>query len=287
MGALTIILIILGVIAFGLAVLFLESYRELHRFRVKEYALSLRDHPQGRILFLSDYHEAIHGKMNDRIIQKAAELKPDIILVGGDMVNGTAEGEDTSPAENLINGLAKIAPLYYAYGNHEQRMIAYANERGYDWDGYRGRMSSSVHFLVNESVSVSLPKGSIRLYGLSMGHVYYRRKGERLTVDVMKQLMGDADRKEPVVLLAHDPSWGPVYSSWGADLTLAGHFHGGIIRLPLIGGFISPKYQLFPHYDHGLYQEGENQMLVSSGLGQHTIPVRFNNLPELVLVSLG
>ena len=94
MGAFSIILIITGVILFGLAVLFLESYRELHRFKVMTYQLSLDHKTRGRILFLSDYHEAVHGSMNGKLLERAESLKPDLILVGGDMVNGTGRGED-------------------------------------------------------------------------------------------------------------------------------------------------------------------------------------------------
>ena len=285
MGAFSIILIITGVILFGLAVLFLESYRELHRFKIKEYRVSLDQKTRGRILFLSDYHEAVHGSMNKKLLDRAESLNPDLILVGGDMVNGTGSKEDLQPAVDLIKGLAKIAPLYYAYGNHEWRMITTGQEQDNDWDGYVRQLGPGVHFLINESVTVPLAEGKLHLYGLNLDMTHYRKDGDPLTLEKLKQDLGEAKKDAPVVLLAHDPSWGAVYSQWGADLTLAGHFHGGVIRFPFIGGFVSPKYALFPHYDYGMYQEGENKMLVTSGLGQHTIPVRFNNLPEMVLVD--
>ena len=286
MDAFTIILIISGVIVFGLAVLFLESCRELHRFKVMTYQLSLDHKTRGRILFLSDYHEAVHGSMNGKLLERAESLKPDLILVGGDMVNGTGRGEDLNPSLELIKGLAKIAPLYYAYGNHEWRMITTGQEQDNDWDGYVRQLGPGVHFLINESVTVPLAEGKLHLYGLNLDMTHYRKDGDPLTLEKLKQDLGEAKKDAPVVLLAHDPTWGPVYSQWGADLTLSGHYHGGVIRFPLIGGFISPRWDLFPHYDHGMYQEGENKMLVTSGLGQHTIPVRFNNLPEMVLIDI-
>ena len=286
MGAFTIILIISGVIVFGLAVLFLESYRELHRFKIKEYRVSLDQKTRGRILFLSDYHEAVHGSMNKKLLDRAGSLNPDLILVGGDMVNGTGSKEDLQPAVDLIKGLAKIAPLYYAYGNHEWRMITTGQEQDNDWDGYVRQLGPGVHFLINESVTVPFAEGKLHLYGLNLDMTHYRKDGDPLTLEKLKQDLGEAKKDAPVVLLAHDPSWGAVYRRWGADLTLAGHFHGGVIRFPFIGGFVSPKYALFPHYDYGMYQEGENKMLVTSGLGQHTIPVRFNNLPEMVLIDI-
>ena len=148
-------------------------------------------------------------------------------------------------------------------------------------NGDKGRL-----FLINDSTVVSLKDGSVRLYGFDMERTFFRRGGEALNVDVIRSKLGEPKKDLPTLLLAHDPSWGPVYGEWGADLTLSGHYHGGVIRLPLIGGFISPKLHLFPHFDRGYFEENTTKMLVSSGLGQHTIPVRFYNLPELVAVDL-
>ena len=281
-----ILLIILGVICFGLLVLFLESYRELHTFRVREYSMQLTGHPKGRVLFLSDYHEAVNGKMNRRLLAKAKELKPDLILIGGDMVNGQKPTEDFTPAISFINGLTEIAPVYYAYGNHEKRLFKNTESYGFHGDRYLEGLSKEVHFLNNKCVECQLPEGSIRVCGLDMPHTCFKKKGDKLTVEMIRDLLGDAGRKPPTVLLAHDPTWAKVYEAWGAELTLAGHFHGGIIRIPLIGGIISPKFEPFPHYEYGYYPEGDGRMIVTCGVGQHTIPVRFNNLPELVLVNL-
>ena len=78
----------------------------------------------------------------------------------------------------------------------------------------------------------------------------------------------------------------PAYAEWGADLVLSGHVHGGIMRLPLLGGVISPTLRLFPRYDGGLFQEGGSTMILGRGLGSHTIPIRIFNPGELVVVEL-
>ena len=88
------------------------------------------------------------------------------------------------------------------------------------------------------------------------------------------------------ILLAHNPVYFKQYAAWGADLTLSGHLHGGIIRLPLIGGVITPQAKLFPRYHAGKYQIGKKTLIVSRGLGTHTIPIRFNNKPELSVIHL-
>lgn len=279
-----ILFILFGICTLGLSVLFLESYRELRTFRVRKLQRKLPG-VKGRVLFLTDYHEAVGGKMNAKLLTAAREQKPDLILIGGDMVNGNRIDEDFTPALDLINGLAGIAPVLYAYGNHEKRLIRYSETGGFHWDSYVNRLDSRVKLLVNDYEDVHLPQGCIRVYGLDMDHTFFRDKGEALNVHFMEQYLGPARKKYPILLMAHDPSWGPVYGRWGADLTLAGHYHGGVIRLPLIGGLVSPKMKPFPHFDYGMYEEQDTCMFVSSGLGQHTIPVRFNNLPEMILIE--
>ena len=88
------------------------------------------------------------------------------------------------------------------------------------------------------------------------------------------------------VLLAHNPVYFDTYAAWGADLTLSGHLHGGIVRLPLLGGVISPQMKLFPDYTRGCHTKENHRMIVGAGLGSHTIPIRINNPPELVVIDV-
>ena len=102
----------------------------------------------------------------------------------------------------------------------------------------------------------------------------------------MANKLGNPDRDRYSILLAHNPEHFQAYVSWGADLILSGHVHGGIIRLPFLGGVVSPAMKLFPKYDGGLFSQGNSHMVLSRGLGTHTIPVRINNKAELVVVEL-
>ena len=70
------------------------------------------------------------------------------------------------------------------------------------------------------------------------------------------------------------------------DLVLSGHVHGGIMRLPFLGGVISPTLRLFPRYDGGLFREDGSTMILGRGLGSHTIPIRIFNPGELIVVDL-
>ena len=73
---------------------------------------------------------------------------------------------------------------------------------------------------------------------------------------------------------------------WGADLTVSGHIHGGLMRLPVLGGVISPRLCLFPHYDGGRFTKAGREMILSRGLGTHTLPIRIFNPGELVVIHL-
>ncbi len=86
-------------------------------------------------------------------------------------------------------------------------------------------------------------------------------------------------------MLSHRPELFETYVNCGVDLVLSGHAHGGQFRLLFIGGLIANQ-GLFPKYDAGLCTKGDTNMIVSRGLGNSIIPIRFNNRPEIVLLKL-
>jgi predicted MPP superfamily phosphohydrolase len=99
-------------------------------------------------------------------------------------------------------------------------------------------------------------------------------------------LINTPDESRFNLLIAHNPQYFDEYAEWGADLSVSGHVHGGIVKLPLIGGVISPAYQLFPKYDGGMFDIGGKKMVLSRGLGTHTIKVRVFNPGELDVIDL-
>jgi len=88
------------------------------------------------------------------------------------------------------------------------------------------------------------------------------------------------------ILLFHSPLFFETCRKWGADLTLCGHFHGGTIRIPGLGGVMTPQYQFFLPWCAGRFDADGKTMIVSRGLGTHSINVRLNDRPELVCVTL-
>ena len=124
------------------------------------------------------------------------------------------------------------------------------------------------------------------IWGLELDQSYFRRgRTAQLTSSVIEGLLGKPDEQCYNILLAHHPSYFPAYAVWGADLSLSGHLHGGMIRLPFLGGVVSPQVRLFPKYDKGMYMLDGKKLIVSAGLGNHTVNLRINNPPELVVID--
>ena len=103
---------------------------------------------------------------------------------------------------------------------------------------------------------------------------------------VMDMHLGCADKDAFNLLIAHNPRYFKNYANWGADLVLSGHVHGGTVILPGGKPLIGTDFRLFPKYSGGLYEDGDARMIVSRGLGTHSIKVRINNKPELVVVKI-
>ena len=84
----------------------------------------------------------------------------------------------------------------------------------------------------------------------------------------------------------HSPLYFHACRHWGADLTLAGHFHGGTIRIPGLGGVMTPQYQFFLPWCAGSFEQEGKWMAVGRGLGTHSINIRLNDMPQLLVVHL-
>jgi predicted MPP superfamily phosphohydrolase len=255
---------------------------------------------------LADLHNCALGNGNRTLREALFAENPDVLLIAGDMITESRTGLRISEAQRLLQGLSSAFKIYYACGNHELRW-KYKPDARPSFDEFKKSLAGyGITFL--ENMSVFLERGNdgemkggkagkaagktgkaagIRLTGLDLPPAYYKKR--RITpLDAMtiEELAGAAERPYFNMLLAHSPEYFEAYARWGADLTLSGHFHGGIIRLPFIGGVISPYLRLFPKYDKGLYHSYNNEscMVLTAGLGTHTVP-RVNNPPELVLIT--
>lgn len=241
-------------------------------------------HKDCRLVFLSDLHSHEFGEGNKRLIEAVKAASPDIILVGGDMMV-SRKGVDVSISLAFIQELVKICPVYYGNGNHEIRMRQERKVYGNLYDFYvRSLRNAGVSVLGNRT---GLYRDDIAITGIDLGEACYRSfKPDSLDSSYIKGLVGGPEQGRFCIMLCHSPLYYDACMDWGADLTLAGHYHGGTIRLPVLGGVMTPQYQFFLPWCEGGYHKDGKYMIVSRGLGTHSVNIRFNNAPQVVVVDL-
>ena len=262
------------------------------KFKVTHYQITSEKlsgmETEKRIVFLCDLHNNCYGKDNERLYQAVKEATPDIILIGGDMLVGLAH-VSSKIAEDFVTRLVEICPVYYANGNHEQRMKIYPETFGTKYEEYKTVLQKAgVHFLENEHVSLQWGNVPVQIHGLEIPREGYKKfRKMNLSVEQIESRIGKAKAEPFQILLAHNPTYADTYLKWGADLVLSGHLHGGVMRLPKIGGVISPQFHLFPKYSGELTVKDGKSIVVSKGLGMHTIKIRLFNPAELIVLHIG
>ena len=286
---------ILVLCIFALVLLLWRSSYERKHFQIRHVEASSQKLPEAfdgfRIVFLSDLHSNSFGKKNQKLIKAIDQEKPDLILAGGDMMIGKKKKHISIPVPlQLLKALRKLGyPVYHGLGNHEMRMKENQEYFDYEYATYQKILEyCGVEFLDNRTVRIERDGQHIVLTtGLTLPQKYYKKIGkEPMELEFLEQTLGKGDPLEYQILMAHSPLYFPEYRKWGADLVLAGHFHGGTIRLPFLGGVMTPNYMLFPKYDRGRYDLDGGVMVLSGGLGTHSINIRLNNRPEFYVITL-
>lgn len=236
------------------------------------------------ILFLSDLHSHQFGKNNRRLLDAVDEINPDLVLVGGDMMISKGRA-DTTVALELIRQLVRRYPVYYGNGNHENRMCWEPTVYGNEYEIYVDSLKKAgVRVLDNRTEQF---RGDMAITGIDLESRFYRKfHTDELRAEEIEEKVGKASQERFQILLCHSPLYFQGCRNWGADLTLSGHLHGGTIRLPFLGGVMTPQYQFFLPWCAGKFMENEKYMIVSRGLGTHSINIRLNNKPQLVVVDL-
>lgn len=271
-------------------ILLIESFYETRVFKIKEYRFKSpkfnKNDREQRIIVLADLHNHSYGKHNEKLIKAIKNSRPDIIIVAGDLLTAKP-GEDFKTAVSLMKELSKEYPIYYGNGNHEYRLKCYPERYGGMYQEYTSYLRAyGVHFLENEKTTILLGNTPVDIYGLEIDKEYYRRfKEPAMEENYLEDTLGKKGRNY-TLLIAHNPDYFPWYAKWGADITFSGHIHGGVINLPVGGGVASPQVRFFPKYDGGLFEQDKRFMVLSRGLGTHTINIRINNKAELILVKL-
>lgn len=235
---------------------------------------------------LADLHGLVFGNNHQELYKAITDSHPDAILICGDMVV-SRDMETLESAAGLLLRLCDQIPVFYALGNHEYKMLLRPETHTFYMNYEKLLTSAGVCFLHNEHMSAQLNGSDFVFHGLELPIEYYHKPNSpALSLTSLEQLIGTPTQPGFHVLLAHNPKYGNTYFSWGADLILSGHYHGGIMRLGENYGLTSPQYLVLPPFCCGRFKRGQQQIIVSAGLGEHTIPIRIHNPRELLIVSL-
>ena len=276
--------------AFGAGCLARSRYERDCLVTEKYRIASEKNHGQGKtIVFLTDLHNQEFGEENSRLIETVWKVKPDAVLFGGDGMVAKRGNSDVRIPLALLTELAKEFPVYCGNGNHESRMLWKSEIYGEAYENYRTALENAgIRYLSNEAADLD---SDIRIYGLDLPKSAYLPRSGEIPEGLLKETLGEPDPEKFCLLLAHSPLFFEEYAAWGADLTLSGHFHGGTIRLPLVGGVMTPQYQFFYPRCAGYFElpgkgREKSRMIVGRGLGTHSINIRLNDKPQVVVVRL-
>lgn len=260
----------LKLIIFILFCLLLAGYSyfiEPNRLEVNRYIVQDSQLKGIKIVFASDFHVKPYGqKRLDMIVEKINAENPDIVVSAGDFVCGHTH-HSTMPIEQIAKTLGKVKAkfgFYTVLGNHDWWI---------DGEGITDTLTSNgIKVLANSNTKVNINGKYIYIAGV-----------EDKTTRTPEIYSALENAKKPVILLTHSPD---VFSKIPSNinLTLSGHVHGGQVRLPLLGALIVPS-DYGDKYSLGLIEEKGKKMIVTKGIGNSILNVRFNCVPEIVVVE--
>lgn len=254
-----------------------------------------------RVILLTDLHEKTFGEGNQALYERVEALEPDAILLGGDIVN--KKNTDWNYAVELCRNLAAAAPVYYGLGNHENEAL-YGEDLNLEFlDGQAAALgdppedftpllqnpqawadleAAGARLVQNESAVVDIKGNAVEIGGVGTNRSsFWPYSGQFIT------RFSEENPEYFKLLISHRPETVTEYLSQAPiDLVVSGHNHGGVVRIPGVGGVFSAEGTLFPAYDGGWYELDGPVLLVSRGLGGHGFIPRVFNRPELVVVDI-
>lgn len=228
-----------------------------------------------KIAEIADLHNHQWG---DRLISRLKKEQPDMIAIAGDFVDSSHTDFDV--AMEFIEQAKDIAPIYYVTGNHEAWLSNYSELES-------KLIAAGVHMMDDTSEWIEKDGAKINLIGIQDPDFVEQNTFEGIQESIVTTKLEPMLSEDHYnIVLCHRPELFKGYVATGADLVLTGHAHGGQVKIPFVGGLIAPNQGLFPDYTEGIYHENNTDMVVSRGLGNSIIPVRINNMPELVSITL-
>lgn len=230
-----------------------------------------------KIIQISDYHNEESKILNKELILNIKKEKPNIIVITGDLID--ANNPNFKIAIDFIKKIKNFAPIYFVSGNHEASISNYEDLK-------LKLKEQGVIVLDNEIAVIEKESSKINIIGISDPKIVHDDYVKDSNI-INKNLESiNYDNNLFSILLTHRPEVFNIYTEKNIDLVLAGHAHGGQFRIPFIGGVIAPNQGLLPKYTSGIFKENNTNMIVNRGIGNSIIPLRINNRPELVIITL-
>ena len=273
---------IIGLGAVGSISLLLRSFYERKNFKTVQYNISSEKiESEKKVVFLTDLHNNSFGKNNEKLFSAIDDISPDLVLIGGDMITVKSR----LGIENVLPLLKMLSSKYkciYANGNHEQRLSE--NKFGLNYRQYKQIMEDmGIVYLSNKSCDLD---DNICVHGLDLERKYYLRRFKKPLDSGYINKRISIDESKFNILLAHSPLFANDYEKSQVDLALAGHFHGGTIRLPSGIGLMTPQFHFLSRLVVGLKKIGRMSQIIGAGLGTHSINIRLNDMSELIVINL-
>jgi predicted MPP superfamily phosphohydrolase len=227
-----------------------------------------------RIVLLTDLHLKEYGEDNVDLVHEIKRLNPDIIAMAGDMVD--MDETDYSVVTSLCRQLVEVALVYFSYGNHEKEVIRVNQTSTVNVE----LEEMGVHVLHNKYETVEVNGNLLDIGGLSAN------PGTE-EADYTQRFWNKYMKTENYrLLLVHYPQFffkGGALVDSDIDMALCGHLHGGVVRIPFLGGLYHPVDGFFPEMTEGCNLVNDTWVVISRGIGGSP---RFNNPPELVIIDL-
>ena len=268
----------------GLALIATQMYIDNIFINVSKFEIKSNKIPKEfnkfKIVHLSDFHSYGFDKDNVKLVKKINDEHPSIIVMTGDMVN--KYDKKFEKFLNLAETLSKRYEIYYIVGNHEVRLVK--DDLSFIMQELK---RFGIKILNDEKITIRRKEKFINIYGIHIPLSYYKIINRPTNVqEVINAVLKKCDEKEYNILLAHNPLYFEDYSRQNVDLTLSGHVHGGMIRLPFIGAILSPERKFFPKYSSGIYEINNKKLLVNRGLGHSRPGIRLFNKREIISMTL-
>lgn len=226
---------------------------------------------------ISDFHNPRSEFLRKSVLEEVQRLKPDIIIITGDFIDSRKPKTEISLA--FAEELVKIAPVYFAPGNHEARIPEI-------YEPFEKELRNmGVNVLRNSSKTINIRGEEINIIGVDDA-TFCGSESNKFVITESSIDEINYERELFTITLSHRPELFPLYAEKNLDLVFSGHAHGGQFIIPYLGGFFSPTEGFFPEYTEGVHAKNNTTMVISRGIGNSVFPVRINNRPELVFVTL-